>query len=209
MEKQIELGARVQAEDGAVGTVDKIVIDPDEREPEYLVIKRGPMRPRKIVVPVSLVTDVSGDGVTLDTTRKAFKSFPDYEVTVREGDYRKPVPVAGTQSVAVYTPPTNRGYVELRQRNLPETSVAVENGMDVVDIGGDVVGKVRGLIAETGVREASHLVLRQQHPLRPRERLVPSDLVAEVREGEVHLRIPAEHLSGLRPYEPTPEEDQR
>jgi hypothetical protein len=109
MEKQIELGARVRAEDGAVGTVEKIVVDPEEGEPGYLIIKRGHVRPRQIAVPVSLVTEVSGDEVTLDTTRKALESFPAYEVTVREGEYRKPVPVAGPQSVAVYAPPTNKG----------------------------------------------------------------------------------------------------
>ena len=207
MEKQIELGAHVRAADGAVGRVDKIVVDSDEREPGYLVIKRGRVRPRKIVVPVSLVSDVSGDDVTLDTSREALRSFPDYEVTVREGEYGKPVPVAGPQSVAVYTPPTNRGYVALRQRSVPEASVSVERGMDVVDAADLGVGEVLGLIAETGSRRASHLVLRQRHPLEERERLVPVDLVAAVQGDTVQLRITADHLRGLAGYRPAQEED--
>lgn len=207
MEKQIELGARVRAEDGAVGTVDKIVVDPEKREPEYLVIKRGRVRRRKIVVPVSLVADVSGTEVTLDTTRKALESFPDYEITVREGEYQKPVPVAGPAPVAVYTPPMNRGYVALRQRNVPEASVAVEKGMDVFGAGGDRVGEVRGLIAESGSREAFYLVLRQSHPLASKDLLIPVDLVAEVRNGTVHLRITSDHLRGLPPHQPSREEN--
>jgi sporulation protein YlmC with PRC-barrel domain len=207
MEKQIELGAHVRAEDGAVGTVDKIVVNPEEREPEYLVIKRGRVRRRKIVVPVSLMADVSGTKVTLDTTRKALESFPDYEITVREGEYQKPVPVVGPAPVAVYTPPMNRGYVALRQRNVPEASVAVEKGMDVVGAKGDRVGKVQGLIAESGSREAFHLVLRQSHPLASKDRLIPVDLVAEVRSGTVHLRITSDHLRGLPTHQPSREEN--
>jgi len=209
MEKQIHLGARVRAEDGEVGTVEKIVVDPEEREPGYLVVKRGRVRPRQIVVPVNLVTDVTPEEVTLATTRQALESFPDYEVTVRKGEYRKPVPVDAPRPGAVYTPPANAGYIVLRQRSVPEASVGVEQGMDVLDIAGLKVGQVHGLIAELESRQASHLVLREPHPLRPRDWLVPADLVADVREGEVHLRIPAEHVSGLEPYEPTPEKDQQ
>jgi hypothetical protein len=35
----------------------------------------------------------------------------------------------------------------------------------------------------------------------PRDRLVPAELVADVREGEVHLCIRAEHVSGLGLYD--------
>jgi len=208
MEKQIELGARVRAEDGEVGTVEKIVVDPEEHEPGYLVVKRGRVRPRKIVVPVGLVTNASPEEVTLATTRQALESFPDYEVTVRKGEYRKPIPVGGPRPVGIYTPPTNAGYMVLRQRSVPEASVGVEQGMDVLDVAGLKVGQVHGLIADPESRQASHLVLRQPHPLMPRDRLVPADLVADVREGEVHLRITAEHVSGLGSYEPTLKEGQ-
>lgn len=206
MEKQINLGARVRAQDGEVGTVARIVVDRDEREPDYLVVKRGRVRPRQVVVPVSLVTDVSGKAVTLDTTQKALESFPDYEVTVREGEYEKPIPVAGPQSVAVYTPAANQGFIELRQRSVPEGSVSVEKGMDVVDARGQNVGQVHGLIAETGTRKALHLVVRQRHPLEKRDRLIPTDLVAGVGDGAVRLRITADHVDGLGVYQPVPEE---
>jgi hypothetical protein len=206
MERQIELGARVRAEDGAVGTVEKIVVDPEERKPGYLVVKRGRGRARQIVVPVSLVADVSGENVTLDTSRRALESFPDYEITVRKGEYQKPIPVAGPHPVAVYAPPTNRGYMVLRQRNVPEASVAVEKGMDVVDATGLGVGEVHGLVAKTGSRKASHLVLRQAHPLESPDRLIPVDLVASVEDGAVRLRITVDHVNGLAVCRPAPEE---
>lgn len=173
------------------------MVDPEEQKPGYLVVKRRRIRPRRIVVPASLVVDVSAESVTLGTTRQALDGYPDYEATVRGGEYRKPTPVAGGVLSAVYTPPTNRGYVTLRQRNVPESNVSVERGMDVVDATGEKVGEVEGLIADSDTREASYLVLRQPDPLTPRDRLVPADLAADAQGGTVRLRITAAQVQGL------------
>ncbi len=173
------------------------MVDPEEQKPGYLVVKRRRIRPRRIVVPASLVVDVSAESVTLGTTRQALDGYPDYEATVRGGEYRKPTPVPGGVLSAVYTPPTNRGYETLRQRNVPESNVSVERGMDVVDATGEKVGEVEGLIADSDTREASYLVLRQPDPLTPRDRLVPADLAADAQGGTVRLRITAAQVQGL------------
>lgn len=207
MRKRIELGDRVKAVDGRAGVVDKVIVDPDERAPGYLVVKRGRLRPRRIVAPVSLVDDVSDGQVTLSITREALDDFPDYEVTERRGRYEKPLPVGPRRPVATYTSPSNRGYMALRRRNVPESTVPVERGMVVRDAKGMRVGRVAGLALDDERRTATHILLQRPAPMTVstpaamQQFVVPVELVEDVREGEVHLRITRWHIAGLAVYE--------
>lgn len=215
MKKRIELGYRVNAVDGRVGVVEKVIVDPDEREPSYLIVKRGRIRPRHIVVPVTLVDEVSAGQVSLSITRNALDDFPDYEVTERHGRYEKPVPVGVQRPLTTYTPPSNRGYMKLRQRNVPESAVPVEKGMVVKDARGLRVGRVEGLLLDGERRTATHILLQRPAPMTVatpatmQQFAVPVDLVKDVREGGVHLRITRWHISGLAVYEPVSEQEER
>jgi sporulation protein YlmC with PRC-barrel domain len=207
MTKQVQLGARVRAIDGDVGTVAMIVVDPGGRRPGYLVVKHGriPPRQRQIVVPVGLVEDVTPDEVILATTREALHGFPDYEITVQKGIFEKPVPTGGYIPTGTYTPSSNDGYMVLSQRSVPEHTVGVEQGMTVMDAAGVKVGYVHGLILNSDSRQASYLVLRYSRPLTMRILLIPVDLVADVKDGEIHLYIADEHMYGLELYLPSSE----
>lgn len=211
MSKRIEFGDRVQAVDGRVGMVEKVIVDPDERKPGYLVVKRGRLRPRRIVVPVSLVDEVSAGQVTLSLTRGALDDFPDYEVTERHGEYKKPMPVGPRRPVATYTPPSNAGYMALRRRNVPASTVPVEKGMLVKDAYGVHIGRVVGLLLDPERRTATHILLQRPAPMTistaatTQHFVVPVALVDNVQEGEIHLRITHGHVSGLAVFEPTGE----
>ena len=204
MKKEIELGAQVWAQDGEAGKVRQVVADPQGRQPGYLVVARGRLPRRQIVVPVGLVADVSAEGVKLETTRGALDQFPDYEVIVKQGEYRKPVPVGSPRPVGAYVPASNQDYAVLRQRSVPEKSKAIEEGMAILDSTGLKVGEVGGLILDTDSRQPTHVVLRRSSPLASQQRLIPVDLVAEVKAGGVQLHIHSEHVAGLDPYEPAP-----
>jgi sporulation protein YlmC with PRC-barrel domain len=206
MERQIQLGMGVQALDGPVGTVASVVVDPEHREPAYLVLRRRKLRASEVVVPVSLVSEVRDEKVFLEVDRESLQGFPAYEVTLREGDYRKPVagpllkPAPGSSWAS-------QGYAVLRARSVPDRTVAVERGMGVVDALGQGVGRVDGLILSQETRQASHLVLRHQEPLLNRGRLLPIDLVEDVRAGEVRLNITASQVYGLGSVKPMDDPD--
>lgn len=202
MEKQVTLGAKVLVKEGVVGTVDKVVVDPGTHQPGYLVVKRGRVQARRIVVPVSLVAEVSPEAVTLAITRNGLETYPDYEITVQYGVYRRPTPLGYPRAHTIHTPPSNQGFVVLTHRSVPDASVSVEKGMAVYDAGGAKVSQVQGVILDKGSRQATHLVLRCLTPLSPRDRIMPVDLIADVEEGMVHLRITADDISGLTPYRP-------
>jgi sporulation protein YlmC with PRC-barrel domain len=215
MEKRIELGDSVRATDGRAGVVAKVIVDPGEREPGYIVVKRRRFRSRHIVVPVSLVDEVSAGQVNLSMTRAALDGFPDYEVAERHGRYEKPMPVGPHRPVAVYTPASNRAYTVLRRRNVPESAVPVEKGMVVTDASGMRIGRVAGLSLDRGRRTATHLLVQRPAPMTVatpatmQQFVVPIDLVEDVREGEIRLRITRWHLSGLAVYGPAGESKQR
>lgn len=205
MQKQVKLGIRVWAEDGEVGTVEKIVVDPKKHQPGYLVVKWGRVRARQIVVPASLVTDVLDEVVTLATTRQALKTFPDYEITVE-----KPEPQDDTSPWSnippLMRPWIERGTIKIRQRTVPEHTVDLKRGMTVYDQAGIKLGQIEGVIADAEKQQVSHVILhRLQTLLLDEYRLVPIDLVDFVIRSDVYLRITKDHTYGLPIYHPNQE----
>lgn len=199
--KALQVGIPVLALDGEAGRIARIVIDPQDHQPTYLVVKIGRgMRRREIAVPVSLVASASAETVSLSVTRDALEDFPDYEVTVRERRYEKPFPV-GRLPKQAYTPATNSGYLVLRQRSVPEQSVAIAKGMPVRDRAGLPVGTVEGLILDHEEREGKYIVFRSD-PFSPL-RLIPAPLVEAVTSAGVDLRIGRELAGRLPEYSDT------
>lgn len=213
MKKQMKLGDTVVATDGPAGVVAKIIVDPAGREPDYLVVRRGRIRYRHIVVPVSQVIDVTEGKVLLSASGAVLDEFPDYEVVERYGTYQKPLPV-GTRyrPVGAYLPPSNAGYMVLQRRSVPESSVAVEKGMVIRDATGQRVGRVAGLLLDSDPRAVTHILLQLPAPLArttdatSQPFMIPAALVAGVRDSEVHLAITKAQVFGLAIY--VPAEDQ-
>ncbi len=196
MERELTLGAKVRASDGEAGELSKIITDPRSHEPTYLVVKRGRLFPREVLVPTSLVTEVTEQEVKLDLDKEALDGFPDYEITVQKGEYRKPLVGGFGRPRGVYTPPSNSAFMVLRQRNVPEHSVEVTAGMAVRDARGVGVGTVEGLLVDPDRRQGSHLVVRPSGRPSP-SRVLPVELVAEVDDSGVALRLERDQIEGL------------
>lgn len=197
-QKTLRVGICVLALDGEAGRVARIVIDPQNHQPTYLVVEIGRgLRRREIAVPVSLVTSASAERVSLGVTRDALEDFPDYEVTVRDERYEKPFPV-GRLPKQAYTPPANSGYLVLRQRSVPDPSVAIAKGMPVRDRLGRPIGSVEGLILDHEAREGKYIVFRRD-PFSSL-RLIPTPLVEDVTSSGVDLRIGSELANRLPEY---------
>lgn len=198
MKKQLGLNLRVQCLDGQGGKISKIVIDPDSRQPTHLVVKRGRLHVREILVPVSLVAEATEESVFLNVTRETLVGLSDYEYTLRKGDYQKPLIVGYPRPRYMSFPASNHGFMVLRQRNVPERSVAVEKGMAILDIEGHKVGKVEGIIVDSRKRQGRYLLFQRMHGTVPQ--LIPSDLIDDVSEGNVRLRIDRDYMERLPVY---------
>ncbi|MDT8307430.1 MAG: hypothetical protein RRC07_15975 [Anaerolineae bacterium] len=214
MKKQMKLGDTVIASDGPAGVVAKIIVDPEGREPDYIVVRRGRIRYRHIVVPVSQVIDVSEGKVLLSVSGAVLDEFPDYEVVERHGTYQRPLSV-GTRyrPVGAYLPPSNAGYMVLHRRSVPPSSIAVEKGMVIRDATGQRVGRVAGLLLDSGSRSATHVLLQLPRPLAKTTAatsqpfMIPAALVAGVRDSEIHLAITRSQVFGLAIYVPAADQE--
>jgi hypothetical protein len=204
MNKELSLGMAVRVQDGKAGHLQKIVADPKTHEPAYLVVRRGRLSPRDIVVPVGLVTELDADTLMLDTTQEALNSFPDYEVAVEM--YRQPnIDYAARWPLAA---PLERartgisGKFTVRERTVPEHTVVVERGMVVYDCAGAKLGEIERVLMDPDAQQAAYLVLRQGLPLKAEHRLVPVDLVDFVIRSDVYLFIEEAYVQGLPIYQP-------
>ncbi len=185
--KELILGARVNCQDGAAGRLSRIILDPENRRPTHLIVKRGWPSPREIVVPVSLATKVTREAVELKITRRALADFSDYQVTVRKGRYEKPMPVPNPQRpIALYTLPSHGAFMVLQQRNVPEQSAEVRRGMAVRDGNGHKVGKVEGITVGVNKQQGKYVLFQRSHSRTPR--LIPAELVEGVSSEGVRLQ---------------------
>ncbi len=198
MKKQLGLELKVHCLDGRGGKISKVVIDPDNHQPTHLVVKRGRLHVREILVPVSLVAEVTEEAVFLNVTRETLVGFSDYEFTVRKGEYQKPLTVGYPRPHYMSFPASNSGFMVLRQRNVRERSVAVERDMAILDVEGHKVGKVEGIIVDSRKRQGRYLLFHRMHETIPQ--LIPADLIEDVSEGNVRLRIDRDYMERLPVY---------
>jgi ferredoxin/sporulation protein YlmC with PRC-barrel domain len=201
-QKELTLGMTVRCLDGDAGRLERVVGDPETREPAYLVVRLSGARRRDVVVPVDLVMAVTLEQVLLDTTREALKHFPDYEIT----ETKRPQPIQRDPTLHEPEFPfpwkavAKEGAIEIKQRTVPEHTVELKQGMTVFDRDGLDLGRLQGVIMDATTHKAGHLVLHRRFPVgmeTEEDRLIPVELIDFTIRSHIYLRIPEEQLRGL------------
>src|SRR5258706_2132760 len=82
----LPIGATVRCRDGAAGRLKYVVIDPDDGEVTHLIVERGLLLRRDIVVPAGWVEHSSEDEIVLNATSAELNALPEY----REIDFMEP-----------------------------------------------------------------------------------------------------------------------
>jgi uncharacterized protein YrrD len=85
-------------------------------------------------------------------------------------------------------------------RNIPEDTIPLTEGTDVMSSDGQQIGDVERLLVDTGSNRITHLVISQGTFFKDR-RLVPAHWVKSVAEDKVYLSVSAELLESLPAYE--------
>ncbi len=76
-ELALRRGARVEASDGYIGTVDELLINSNNNQLAYIVLHEEPfLKKRKISIPISQIERVIGDTVYLKLDRQAIEKLP-------------------------------------------------------------------------------------------------------------------------------------
>ena len=216
---EIMIGAPVLSREGTkAGEVSVVVLDGRTQAATHLVVRKGWLLPRDIVVALTDVETVAADGVRLRLDERELEQQPDYieahYVAPEEGD---PVPAGypaqGAPGSFMYSPMLPRagvgwslpyGYMPPMEveteRNVPEGSVTLSEGMDVWT-GDEQAGTLAGVRLHPRTEQVSHIVVSRGW-LFEEERLVPRAAIAAVDDRGVHLRVSPDELRTLPRVDP-------
>lgn len=215
---QIKNSAAVFTADGKdVGRIDRVVLDPRTHEITHVVVRKGWLFTEDKVVPVSLVDRISEDEVFLRDDAEGFDELPNFEETyyvqtddgpqVQGGtagrsaigpvDYASYAPSlywyppAGAMWPGYYTgaygyPMTN--YTTHTEQNIPEGTVGLREGADVLTADGEHVGTVEQVLTNDQLNRATHLVI-SAGMLFKEKRLIPVDWILDVEEETIRLGV--------------------
>lgn len=214
---QFREGAQVVTADGdKVGTIDRVVLQPDTKEVTHLVVRKGFLFSEDKVVPVSLVGPVIDEQIMLREDAGDLSDLPDFEesqyVAVDpaiqgEPSQERVVPSVfwyppvgtwwGTGALSGYAVPQ---YVVETRQNIPEGAVALQENAKVISSDGEHVGDVERVFTDAVEDRATH-VLISRGLFRGEKKLIPTSWMSTVLEDEIHLSIPSDLVENLPEYE--------
>ncbi len=90
-EDEIALGRGVEvlADDGELGTVDHVLVDPQTRRITHIVVRTGPLIPRDLIVPIEKVYSLGSERVAVHGTREELASSPAYTPAATDAHIRR------------------------------------------------------------------------------------------------------------------------
>lgn len=203
-----------------VGKVNRFVLDPATNEVTHIVIQKGWLLPEDKVVSFDMVNSTMGERVVLNEEVGDFDKLPPFEETqfVRATDDRPGDPTPTPDPAYQYTPAyywypahSNIGFPGIAlghyawpmgetKRNIPEDTVPLKEGTNIVSSDGEHVGDVERLFLEEGSNKVTHFVISQGVLFKDRK-LVPAHWVKSVEEENVHLAVSSQLLERLPSYE--------
>ena len=183
-EKTVDLipGTPVNAADGSVGRLERVIIDPEHGRATYLVVRESELPNTLRLVSEKHLAKADAQGVLLALTQKQFAAQKEYIHT----DYYAPeffLTVARAEQCAL---PMEPASWTVERPATPEGSVALV-GHETVEATDGKVGRVDGVLLDRVGGHVTHLVLRYGHLWGAREILVPAGLVAGYEDGCVRL----------------------
>jgi uncharacterized protein YrrD len=202
-----------------VGKINRFVLDPATNEVTHVVIQKGWLLPEDKVVPFQMIS-ADEEQIVLRDEVGPFDQLPSFEEThfvrVMDDDLRD----RGSAGDPVYqhTPGyywypihPNLGYRGLgpayaawpaaeTTRNIPDNTVPLKEGTDVISADGEHVGDVERLFVEPDSNRTTHFLISQGLFFKDRK-LVPIDWVTSIEEDQVHLAVPSRLLERLPAYQ--------
>jgi osmotically-inducible protein OsmY/sporulation protein YlmC with PRC-barrel domain len=200
----------VRCQDGAAGRLKFVVVDPDDGEATDLIVERGALLHRDVVVPIGWVERATEDTIFLNARLDDLKALPEYdEVEFIQPDptYR---PISGhrVEETRIWIGPYlaiggGRPWILHQVRlGIAEDEVLVRRGLSVQASDNCSAGVVDHLVIDPASKHVTHLVVRHGWLWGREAHLVPLEQVAELSEYGVRLKLPASAFEQLPRYEP-------
>ena len=221
MLKKMELteGAEVFTADGQkVGKINRFIVDPATEEVTHVVIQKGWLLSDDKVVALNMISSATDENIVLSDDLKDFDQLPPFEekyfVKATDDDEPSEYPT-GVKSFPAYywyPPQISPGYPSLAldyflsspvetKRNIPERTIPLKDGANIISSDGKHVGDIESLIIEPGLNRATHFVMKHGVLFKERK-LIPTNWVKAIEEDKVYLLISSQLLHRLPLYEP-------
>ncbi len=201
---QFKQGVRVFTSSNAdVGTVDRVVLDPQTKQVTHIVVRKGFLFTEDKVVPIHFINSATEDRVTLEDQAGDLQALPHFQ----ESHY---IPLSGEDVGTDYEPDLasplfTRPDVSRRPgrlevgRNIPDNTVPLREGAQVISADEKHVGNIERVFTDPTDDCVSHLVIAQGLLARHRK-VIPMTWVSSILENEIHLAVNASLLDRLEPY---------
>jgi uncharacterized protein YrrD len=215
---ELKEGTSVYTANGEeVGKINRFVLDPATNEVTHIVVQKGWLLPEDKVVPLRMVSSATEEKVVLNEDIGDFEQLPPFEEThfveLNEADTGpgKQPTYRYAPAYYLYPPAGYIGYPAYglgyygwppiqTQQNIPENTVPLKEGSNVISSDDEHVGDVERLFVDPDSNRASHFVISQGLLFKDRK-LVPADWVRSVEEDKVYLAVPSRLLERLPAYE--------
>jgi len=214
-------GADVYSSDGEkLGTLDRVILDPVTKEVTHIVISKGLLFTTNKVVAMDTVNPEIEDKITLRSPKQNLDEFQDFEETHYVDLDQTENPSSDELPASYWYPPTNLAwwrmgnaglvgpyyppmpvYVPKTTQNIPEGTVALEEGAKVVSKDGKHVGNIKEVIVDPQDNRVTHFVINEGVLFKERK-LIPVLWISEIDEHAVHLSSTSKVLERLPEYQP-------
>jgi uncharacterized protein YrrD len=212
---ELKEGTSVFTRDGdEVGRIRRFVIDPATKEVTHVVVEKGWLLREDKVVPIKMIDSANAERVELNEQVEDYDLLPPFEEThfvnaPEKEEYGQSIthipavywyPPMGYLTSPIYGPNIyNWPPAEIRQ-NIPEHTIPLKEGAEVITEDEKHVGNLERLILASDSDKVTHFVISQGLLLKERK-LVPTHWVSNVEETKVHLNATANLLDRLPAYD--------
>lgn len=224
MLEDLHIGASVIGSDGShLGELTRIVIERDNGAATHIVVDPGLVesgnllapggweKPRERVVPLSLLTNISDDQVTLSCDELAFQAQPLFEQQYyaeydqleslpprfRLGDVINYIASAAGLGAAPYEGP------RVIQYNEPIGAAEITEGTPVWRREPhEEIGEVERVLVDAQTQRVTALVVHGSGILGHRTVMLPLNAIAALEDEVVHVTLSDAELDALAPYQP-------
>jgi uncharacterized protein YrrD len=202
----IRIGARVMAEDGPAGRVERLILHPQTSEIEGVVAVQGGMLKQDVVVPVERIMAADDRAVYVFGTAAEISElapFAQSQYTVPPEEWIPPADLPSSRflfplspyTVGAFVPATQAVYSEDEVEALEPGDVEVSGSTEVLCRDG-VAGRLDRVVTEGDSDRVTHLVI-QRGPLGRRDVAVPVDQVESIGDAGIRLALTEEELDEL------------
>jgi uncharacterized protein YrrD len=210
-------GADVYSAGGnKLGSLHRVILDPNTRKVTHLVVEKGLLFNTNKIIPIEQVNPQNEEMIILTSSEQDLKGFTDFEedhfVSLDQADN----PEAGVEYSYWYPPPSYASwrtgmqmlyppvptYVIRTTQNIPDGTVALEEGARVESADNKLVGTIEQLIVEPENNHVTHMVISAGLLFKERK-LIPVNWISTIGEKEVRLSVNAGTLEKVPAYHPT------